>query len=573
MAILEFLINLAGATMLLLFAVRMVRTGIERSYGASFQRLLTRHKKPVKAATAGLGLAVVLQSSAAVALLVSGFAASSLVGFGSGLAAVLGADLGSALVIQILSFKLDWLIPLLLAIGGYLFVKVEDTRPRQIGRILMGVAFILLSLELLRAAMMPIRDSSFLPAIAGYLAKDYLTAFFVGSALAFVMHSSVATILMCVTLVSIDALPLAAGVSLVLGANLGSAFIPIWLSRGMGTPGRRILYSNLLLRGSWALVALGLINNLPVFDYLPQVSAGQMLVNVHLAFNLILLLSLVFVRALEPAMVRFLPERDTQSQSQDLGLVHSALDQAVLGTPSLAFASLKREVLRMSDVVDRMVRPVMDQYEHGDLDKIDALIELDNHVNQSLSDIRTYVAAIPQDEMSKKHKKQIHNLMDYAIALETAGDIVAKRLLPLAEQKAKAKLEFSNQGWKELVCLHEKVLANMALASNVLISNDMESARLLVAEKGDVKRYERKSRKQHLKRLSEGATQSFDSSDIHLETLRALQDFNSQISTVAYPILYQKGQLLETRLIENLKENAKHLEDDNSHKDALGGTA
>jgi phosphate:Na+ symporter len=227
----------------------------------------------------------------------------------------------------------------------------------------------------------------------------------------------------------------------------------------------------------------------------------------------------------------------------------------------------------MSDVVDRMVRPVMEQYEHGDLDKIDALVELDHHVNQSLSDIRTYVAAMPQDEMSKKHKKQIHNLMDYAIALETAGDIVAKRLLPLAERKSKAKLEFSNQGWKELVCLHEKVLANMALASNVLISNDMESARLLVAEKGDVKRYERKSRKQHLKRLSEGATQSFDSSDIHLETLRALQDFNSQISTVAYPILYQKGQLLETRLIESLKENAKHLQEDSSHKDALRGTA
>ena len=209
--------------MLLLFAVRMVRTGIERSYGASFQRVMTGQNSMVQASLVGLSMAVVLQSSAAVALLTSGFAASGLLGFGSGLAIVLGGDLGSALIIQILSFKLDWLVPLLLAIGGWLFVKTEQKKLRQMGRILMGIAFILISLRFLREAMDPIRDSTFLPAITEYLARDYITAFLVGAALAFVMHSSVAAILMCVTLVQIGAIPFAAGLSLVLGANLGSA--------------------------------------------------------------------------------------------------------------------------------------------------------------------------------------------------------------------------------------------------------------------------------------------------------------------------------------------------------------
>jgi len=180
MAILTFLISLAGATMLLLFAVRMVRTGIERSYGASFQRLLTGADSQVQAGLSGIGLALVLQSSAAVALLVTGFAASGYLAFPAGLAIVLGGDLGSALIIQILSFRLDWLVPVLLAIGGYLFVKTEAKKPRQLGRILLGVAFILISLRFLREAMDPIRDSAFLPAIAGYLARDYITAFLVG---------------------------------------------------------------------------------------------------------------------------------------------------------------------------------------------------------------------------------------------------------------------------------------------------------------------------------------------------------------------------------------------------------
>ncbi len=98
----------------------------------------------------------------------------------------------------------------------------------------------------------------------------------------------------------------------------------------------------------------------------------------------------------------------------------------------------------------------------------------------------------------------------------------------------------------------------------MLISSDLESARLLVAEKGDVTRYERLSRRSHLKRLSNGKALSFESSDIHLETLRALQDFNSQIASIAYPILYQKGQLLETRLIENLHDNTRHMTGESS---------
>ena len=226
MAILAILIQLAGATMLLLYAVRMVRTGIERAFGASFKRVVTRVTHPARAALTGTVLAIILQSSAAVALLVAGFAEMSAIGFASGLAVVLGADLGSALLIQILSFKLDWMTPLLLAVGGMFFVKFENRKLRQAGRIILGIAFILISLRFLREAMEPVRDSDFLPVIAGFLQRDYVTAFLLGAGLAFFMHSSVAVILMCVTLVAIEALPVEAGVSLVLRGQSGKRADP-----------------------------------------------------------------------------------------------------------------------------------------------------------------------------------------------------------------------------------------------------------------------------------------------------------------------------------------------------------
>ena len=564
MAIVSFLLSLAGATMLLLYAVRMVRTGIERSYGASFQRLLIGRQSHLQAALMGLILAIVLQSSAAVALLTSGFAASGYLAFPTGLAIVLGGDLGSALIIQILSFKLDWLVPVLLAVGGYLFVKTEAKKARQLGRILMGVAFILISLRFLREAMDPIRDSAFLPAVAGYLARDYITAFLVGGALAFVMHSSVAAILMCVTLVQIGAIPFAAGLSLVLGANFGSAFIPVWLSRGMDLKARRIPYANLALRGTWAVICLFGANLALRQGWLGDPQGGQMLVSAHLAFNAsLLLLALPVCTPLGPLFARLFPE-PVQAEAVQRGRPVSALGLENPGTPAQALSSLKRELLRMGDLVETMFEPSLELYRSGGKDSIKAVQAIDEEVNSCLSGIRKYVAAQPGGDPDTDTARQIRHLMEYAIRLETAGDVVAKRLAILAGEMRKAGAVFSREGWGELVHMHENILANLKLAKNVLISDDLESARLLSQEKSEIKRAESDSRKRHLRRLQQGTAQSFETSDIHLETLRAFREFNSHIAAVAYPILYRHGQLLETRLIEDMP---KHTETDTTEAD------
>lgn len=556
MAIVSFLVSLMGATMLLLFAVRMVRTGIERSYGASFQRVLTGQRSLSQASVVGVALAIVLQSSAAVALLTSGFAASGMLSFPIGLAIVLGGDLGSALIIQILSFKLDWLVPLLLAVGGYMFVKTEARKVRQLGRILMGVAFILISLRFLREAMDPIRDSAFLPAVAEYLARDYMTAFLVGAALAFVMHSSVAAILMCVTLVQIDAIPFAAGLSLVLGANFGSAFIPVWLSRGMTLSARRIPFANLVLRGTWAVITLFAANLALRSGALGDPQGGQMLVYAHLAFNAsLLVLALPVCMSFQRVMERLMPDPAIKENAEvATGLPASTLDLANIGPPTQALSSLKRELLRMSGLVEAMFRPVLGLYKSGDKDQIRAIQDLDVEVNACLSGIRSFVAAIPPEEFGKANAKVARDMVEYAIRLETAGDVVAKRLSVLAGEMGANGADFSNEGWMELTRMHESILANLCLASNVLISDDLESARLLSLEKTELKRAERDSRKRHLKRLQSGSTDSFETSDIHLETLRALREFNSHIAAIAYPILYLNGQLLETRLIEDMPQ-------------------
>ncbi len=547
-----FLLQLTGATLLLLFAVRMVRTGIERAMGPSFKRLVTGAKRNrIQGAFAGIVLAIILQSSAATALLATGFAASGLISIVMGLSIVLGADFGSALVIQVLSFKLDWLIPVLLAMGGWLFLYSQSIAFKQTGRILLGIAFILLALGMIGAASDPIKHSEFLPTIASYLESEYLTAFLVGALLTFIMHSSVAAILMFVTFIQLGLLPLSVGISMVLGANLGSAFVTLWLSRGMERQARQIPVANLILRGFGSLIALFVIKSFPISGILTSFGDGQALVNVHLIFNaLLLIITLPFVNILIKPLAKLMPP--TPSKTTDGGLIPtSALDKDATDKPALALASLRREVLRMGQIVEIMIKPVMELYQSGDIEKIKSIKHLDKGVNSSLTSIRRYVASLNRHRMCKKDNRCARELTEYAISLETAGDIVAKRLLVLAEKYNTRRLKFSDNGWAELVRIHERVVANTTLAFNVLISEDIESARLLIEEKTEMATLERKSRNKHLKRLRSGDEISFESSDLHLETLRALKDFNSQISAVAYPILYRSGQLLETRLVEN----------------------
>lgn len=552
MVIIQFLVSLMGAIMLLLYAVRMVQTGIERAFGPSFKRVVTQNENPIRAAFVGISLAIVLQSSAAVALLTAGFAGGGTLSFGAGLAVVLGADLGSAIVVQLLSFRLDWLVPILLALGGWFFVKTESRGLKQAGRILLGIAFILLSLRFLRETMDPIRDSSFLPAIANYLERDFLTAFLVGALVAVLMHSSVAVVLMCVTLVAIHAIPLVAGVSLVLGANLGGAAIPALLTRNMGAAARRIPIANLILRGTSAVAILFLVNLFDLTRYFSDTSPAQSVVFAHLIFNAILLIFLPVTHLLKGTFERLIPESHSHDKDEANPFAQTALDDSALVSPRLSLACLRREVLRMSQLLEHILRPVMDRYSDGDLALIKAARNEDRYLNQALDGIRFYVAALPTKEMSKEESRRVRELAEYAINLETAGDIAAKRLMQLAANKSKNQIRFSAAGWIELQRMHEKVVANMTLAFDVLISEDLESARLLMEEKNQMARTERQSRKKHLKRIRNGEEASLESSDLHLETLRALRELNSQIAAIAYPILLRNGQLLETRLVSEI---------------------
>jgi phosphate:Na+ symporter len=552
MVIVQFLLELAGATILLLFAVRMVRTGVERAFGASFRRLMTGSNARFRATFAGVALAAIMQSSVAVAMLIAGFVSAGTLSFQLGLPAMLGADLGSALVIQFLSMEISWLAPLLLVTGGLMFLKSQSALPKQIGRALLGVALILIALELMRATVTPIRDSAFLPQIAIFLERDFITAFLVGAVLTFIMHSSVAAVLMFVTMVAIGALPLMVGISLMLGANLGSSLLPLWMTRAMPPVARQVPVMNAILRGTAAVIMVVVVNRSPLIELLPDAGASQTVILGHVLFNALLLLAVPFSGLLGTITARVMPE-DAAGRDDIPAHHRSVLDLDALDDPTLAIASIKRELQRMLLIVEEMMLPVMGLLEDFDKDRMNWIIEKDLIINEALDGTRRYVADLSGGNGSQNGKasnrRELRNLLEFAIAIEAAGDVVSKTLSQLAANRNRNGIRFSEEGLAELRGMHDRVVANIALAGNVLVSGDVGIARRLIEEKGEFTHRQRKSRKSHLKRLAKGRVESLESSDLHLETGLAFKEFNSHVASIAYPILARKGQLLDSRLV------------------------
>lgn len=546
MAIIEFLVHLFAASFLLLIAVRMVRKGIELSFSVELRRLLHDGGTGVYALFSGTVLAILLQGATAVILLASGLVSKGVIGLAAGLAIAVGADIGSAIVIRILTFDISWVIPVLLIFGGWAYLNSGQHRIRNIGRAAVGVALVLFALAMIGEAVSPVKTSEFLPAISEYLSDDLITAFILGLVFTFALHSSVASILVCVTLIASGTFTLAVGAAFILGANVGSALIPVWLTRSAELEERRLPLLNLLVRGVVALLAMFLVV-LFGWEGIPwgNLDLASQAILFHLLFNLILAPVIFIAPWLAKTLETFLPSSTNPNavQGRVLGVVTA--QELDMGKPSLI---VRRDVLAMLDLVSGMITKASGLLVEDDEAIRLSLKEDERQVNKHLEQIRNYFVRTTEGDHKKSELRELRELLQYAVRLEHAADIVSKRIVSSVKKLHERRYQLSEEGRAELLDLSRLVLSNAILAFDVVSTRLIENAEELVAQKEEASRAELKSRKNHFKRLSNGNTQSFETSDIHLDLSAAFKEVNSKIAAVAYSLLDAEGRLSESRL-------------------------
>ena len=551
--ILTIFLHIAGAAALLIWSVRLVRTGVERAFTVQLRLWLRRSTKSrTLAAVTGTASAMLLQSATAVAILVSGFVSGGTIFAATGLAILLGADVGSALVAQVLLVRQTWLVPLLLLVGVGLFLRGQHRRVRQSGRILIGLALIFVSLDMIRAATAPLVDSAGAASAMEYLGNDMLMAFGIGALFTWLVHSSVAAVLLFVTLVSQSLMPHSAAVAMVLGANLGGAMIAYFLTMSAQIEARRMIMANLVLRGGGAALVLLVVEYIDVPWTWIGASEAQQVINLHLVFNLgLALVALPLVGLMSRLMETLLKPR--VDPSAGLGPA-SALDPATLNEPHRALSCANRETLRIGETVETMLRTVMSLYLKWDDVKADSIKHNDKLVRKMHFELKMFLAKLDPGSLDEDANCRSMELSNVAVNLEAAADVIARNMVGLARRLDVEGVAFSSQGQLEISDLHDRILANIHLALNILMTRNPDDAHDLLSEKESIRELEQNMQRQHLGRLSEGLTESIETSNIHQETLRALKQINTAFSIIANPILTETGDLLDSRLSGRKKE-------------------
>jgi phosphate:Na+ symporter len=520
----------------------MVRIGITDAWGSEVRSALGASlSNRFKAFFTGLGVTVLLQSSSATALLTASFSGQGIINTGPALAVLLGADVGTTLVAQVLTFDLSVLSPMLIAIGVAMYTYSDSGRSRDIGRLVLGIGMMLLALKLILAASTPMRESAIVQSIFSSLGNDLILAVIVAALIAWMAHSSLATVLLIITLASTGALDPSVAFAFVLGANIGSAIPPFIATLGGSSSARQPPLGNLIFRVCGVIIVLPMVGFLSGWMSQFDMDAARQIANFHMFFNIALaILFLPLINQMATLTEKILPELEVEAN--ELKPMH--LNKSAFATPLVALVNAEREVLRMGEIVERMFRNTFIALKKNDIELAKKTRAMDQTANQFYDEVKLYLTKLSRETLGEKESMRCAEIMSFATNLEHIGDIISVDMIDsLLRKKMRPGAKMSLQDREDINNLYQPVLLSFNLSLSVFTSGDISMARQLLAKKYKFIKLEKQSVVNHLNKLREDVTYDSRLSALQLDVIRDLKRINSHLTSVAYPILESAGHL------------------------------
>ena len=544
------LLDLVGGVALLLWGLHMVRSGIVRAFGSGLRRFLgAALRNRFLAFLAGIAVTALLQSSTATGLMTASFVTGGQVGLVPALAIMLGANVGTTLIVQVLSFNVSAVAPVLFVVGVTAFKRGGQTRTRDLGRVAIGIGLMVLSLHILLDTLAPAENAPVVRTLLTAATNEPLLCLLMAAALTWLAHSSVTVVLLVMSLAYSHFVTPVAALALVLGANLGSALNPLMEGSQSDNPAsRRLPIGNLLNRAIGCAVVFPFLH--PIANALAQLepNPSRMAADFHTAFNLAL--ALVFIlplNGLAALLTRLLPNRATPNDPS----TPLYLDETALATPSVALDCAARETLHIGDLIVTMLRQTRNALMTDDRKLIAEISSMDDAVDRLDEAVKLYVTKLTRESLNERDGRRAMEIISFSLNLEHVGDIIDKNLMETAAKKMKRQIVFSKEGAAELESFHQDVYDTLKLAFSVFMSGDVKIARQLITQKANLRASEFAAAESHLARLREGRSESIESSSLHLDILRDLKRIHSHICSVAYPVLENAGELQHSRLKDN----------------------
>ncbi len=501
----KMIIGLLGGLGLFLYGMKMMGDGLENAAGENLKKIFKKiTSNPVKGVAAGAIITAAIQSSSATTVMIIGFVNAGLMNLYQAAAVIMGANIGTTITAQLVAFKLEAIVPVLLAAGSFAILVSKGKKAREIGEIVLGFGILLLGMELMKSSMAPLAKSPIFATFILRLEGHVLLGILTGALMTAVVQSSSASTGILVALAATGALPLSAAVPILFGNNIGTCITALLSSIGTSKTAKKAALIHLVFNIIGTLIFIPLIN--PVISVVQQLSPEgisdikRQIANVHTIFNVTnTILMVPFIKYLVLLVNKLIPGED---EAETMGVKY--IDDRLLETPVIAVGQTTKEVVRMANLAKDNVQLAMTCFLNNDEKGIKEVYDNEKLINLLEDEITSYLVKLSTTELSEHQTNIVTSMFHVINDIERIGDH-AENLADLTSEKIQKKLEFSNEAKEELQGMYKYTLNALEISIESFESQDLKKAESIMGVEDRIDSLEKELRASHIRRLNNGA--------------------------------------------------------------------
>ncbi|MFU8794207.1 MAG: Na/Pi cotransporter family protein [Dethiobacteria bacterium] len=487
-----------GGMGLFLFGIQIMASGMQKAAGDRFRKILEMlTNNPILGVITGIVVTILVQSSSTSTVMVVGFANAGLMNLSQAISVIIGANIGTTVTAQIVSFKIGVIALPTIGIGSLLNFFGKRRFHRYLGQTILGFGLLFLGMTTMSEGMSPLREFEAFHRLLAQFSVYPVLGILCGALFTALVQSSSASTGVIIALTMQDLIPFESAVPLILGTNIGTCITAILASIGANVAARRAATAHVLFNVIGVTLALILLGPFTEIMMETASTVPRQVANTHTIFNIFnTIIFLVFLKFFSRLVCRIIPGED-----EKIEFGPKYLDHRILKTPPAAIGGVKKEVLRMAGIAREMLDESVQVFLTNDLKKVKHIEQMEELVDGLEKEINIYLAELSQHSMSQEQSKMVANLMSAANDLERIGDH-AENIMQLGEAKTEDRLPFSQVALEEITEFYGKVEAMLEKAVKAFETNDHELANQVVLEDDYVDDQEKLLRKMHIDRIN-----------------------------------------------------------------------
>lgn len=505
MDVVLLLISLFGGLGIFLYGMKMMGDGLENAAGDKLKGIFDKiTSNPVKGILTGAIVTAVIQSSSATTVMVVGFVNAGLMNLFQAAAVIMGANIGTTITAQIISFKFDAIAPLFLAIGAAMVLFAKNRKAREIGNIVLGFGILFLGLELMSAAMSPLAESDFFKNLIIRLKGHTILGLLLGMVMTAVIQSSSASTGILVALASTGSLPFEIAVPILFGCNIGTCVTALIASIGTSKTARKAALIHLFFNVIGSLMFIPFVGQFTALvTWISPGTTGadvqRQIANAHTIFNIINTFILVWFIKYLVALVNILIPGD--DEREEMGLKY--IDERLLETPVIAFGQTTNEIVRMATKAKENLELAMKGFNENSETLIKKAYENERLINLLDNDITKFLVKLSNSELGEEQKSLVGAYFHAVNDIERIGDH-AENIADLASEKITKGLQFSEEAMKELMGMYNYTINSLELSIECFKEFNKEKASSVIGIEERIDSLEKELRNSHINRLNAG---------------------------------------------------------------------